>query len=437
MKRPTRDNTESQRRITRRGLVLGGGMAGFVGLLGLRMRYLQVDQADQFRLLADENRINIHLIPPSRGRIFDREGRVIAENIPSYRINIIREQAGDLEDVIARLSKLVRLNPEELKKAREDLAKLRGDTPVTVADRVSWEDISRVAVNAPALPGVTPEVGLSRHYPMGEDYSHVVGYVGPVSDRDLERIDAPDALLLIPRFQIGKIGLERRREDTLRGKAGTKRVEVNAAGRVMRELDRVEGEAGADIQLTLDNALQSYITARLEGESAAAVVMDCDTGDLLACSSTPGYDPNLFVRGISQADYSALLDNKYRPLPNKTVQGVYPPGSTFKMVTALAALEDGQVDPNETVYCPGFLKVANRRFHCWKRAGHGNVDLHRSLRESCDVYYYDLALRVGIDKISEMAKRLGLGVEHDLPMTSVAGGLIPNKLWKATSRGED
>ena len=437
MKRPTRDNTESQRRITRRGLVLGGGMAGFVGLLGLRMRYLQVDQADQFRLLADENRINIHLIPPARGRIFDREGRVIAENIPSYRINIIREQAGDLEDLIARLSKLVRLNPEELEKAREDLAKLRGDTPVTVADRVSWEDISRVAVNAPALPGVTPEVGLSRHYPMGADYSHVVGYVGPVSDRDLERIDAPDALLLIPRFQIGKIGLERRREDTLRGKAGTKRVEVNAAGRVMRELDRVEGEAGADIQLTLDNALQSYVTARLDGESAAAVVMDCETGDLLACASTPGYDPNLFVRGISQADYSALLDNKYRPLPNKTVQGVYPPGSTFKMVTALAALEDGQVDPNETVYCPGFLKVSNRRFHCWKRAGHGNVDLHRSLRESCDVYYYDLALRVGIDKMAEMARKLGLGVEHDLPMTSVAEGLIPNKLWKATSRGED
>ncbi|WP_428514878.1 penicillin-binding protein 2 [Roseovarius sp.] len=437
MKRPTRDNTESQKKITRRGLVLGGGMAGVVGLLGLRMRYLQVDQADQFRLLADENRINIHLIPPSRGRIFDRSGRVIAENIPSYRINLIREQAGDVEDVIARLSKLVRLNPEELEKAREDLSKLRGDTPVTVADRVSWEDISRVAVNAPALPGVTPEVGLSRHYPMGADYSHVVGYVGPVSDRDLERIDAPDALLLIPRFQIGKIGLERRREESLRGKAGTKRVEVNAAGRVMRELDRVEGEAGADIQLTLDNALQSYVTARLDGESAAAVVMDCETGDLLACASTPGYDPNLFVRGISQADYSSLLENKYRPLPNKTVQGVYPPGSTFKMVTALAALEDGQVDPNETVYCPGFLKVSNRRFHCWKRAGHGNVDLHRSLRESCDVYYYDLALRVGIDKMAEMARKLGLGVEHDLPMTSVAEGLIPNKLWKATSRGED
>ena len=437
MKRPTRDNSESQRRITRRGLVLGGGMAGFMGLLGLRMRFLQVEQADQFRLLADENRINIHLIPPARGRLFDRNGRVIAENVPSYRITLIREQAGDVEDVIARLARLVELDPVELEKAREDLAKLRGDTPVTVADRVTWEDISRIAVNAPALPGVTPEVGLSRHYPMGQDYAHVVGYVGPVNDRDLETIDAPDALLLIPRFQIGKIGLERRREDTLRGKAGTKRVEVNAAGRVMRELDRVEGQAGSDIQLTLDNALQSYVTARLDGESAAAVVMDCDTGDLLACASAPSFDPNLFVRGISVPDYKALLDNKYRPLPNKTVQGVYPPGSTFKMVTALAALEEGLVDPNETVYCPGHLEVSNRRFHCWKRAGHGNVDLHRSLRESCDVYYYDLALRVGIEKISAMARRLGLGIEHDLPMTSVAGGLMPTKEWKQTSRGED
>lgn len=437
MKRPTRDNSESQRRITRRGLVLGGGMAGFVGLLGLRMRYLQVEQADQFRLLADENRINIRLIPPARGRIFDRNGRVIAENVPSYRITLIREQAGDVEDVIARLARLVELDPEELEKAREDLAKLRGDTPVTVADRVTWEDISRVAVNAPALPGVIPEVGLSRHYPMAEDYAHVVGYVGPVNDRDLETIDAPDALLLIPRFQIGKIGLERRREDTLRGKAGTKRVEVNAAGRVMRELDRIEGQAGSDIQLTLDNALQSYVTARLDGESAAAVVMDCDTGDLLACASAPSFDPNLFVRGISVPDYRALLDNKYRPLPNKTVQGVYPPGSTFKMVTALAALEEGLVDPNETVYCPGHLEVSNRRFHCWKRAGHGNVDLHRSLRESCDVYYYDLALRVGIEKISAMARKLGLGIEHDLPMTSVAGGLMPTKEWKQTTRGEE
>lgn len=406
MRRPPKDNAESQRRITRRGLIVGGTMAGFVGLLALRMRFMQVEQADQFRLLADENRINIRLIPPARGRIFDRDGAIVAENVPSYRITMVREEAGDVDEVISRLAKLVELDPAELERARRALTELRGDTPVTIADRVTWEDISRVAVNTPALPGVTPEVGLSRRYPQGPDYAHVVGYVGPVSERDLERIDAPDQLLLIPRFQIGKIGLEARQEDLLRGKAGTKRVEVNASGRVMRELDRVEGEAGADVQITIDNDLQSYIHARLYGESAAAVVMDCETGDVLASASAPSFDPNLFVRGISVADYQALLDNKYRPLPNKAVQGMYPPGSTFKMVTALAALEDGQVDLNETVYCPGHLEVSGRRFHCWKRSGHGNMDMHGSLVESCDVYYYDVALRTGIEKISAMARRL-------------------------------
>ncbi|MEM6375698.1 MAG: penicillin-binding protein 2, partial [Pseudomonadota bacterium] len=282
MRPVARDTSESHRIVNRRGLILGAGMTGFMGLLTWRMRQLQVEEADQFRLLADENRINIHLIPPSRGRIFDRDGRVIADNVPSYRITMVREQVSeDIDKVIARLGQIVELDPQEIDRAREDLAKLRGDTPVTLADRVTWEDISRVAVNTPALPGIHPEVGLSRYYPLGPDYAHMVGYVGPVSDRDLEEIDAPDALLLIPRFQIGKIGLEKRREDALRGVAGTKRVEVNAGGRVMRELDRVEGEAGADIQITTDNALQEYIAARMDGESAAAVVLDCQNGDIL------------------------------------------------------------------------------------------------------------------------------------------------------------
>jgi penicillin-binding protein 2 len=240
--------------------------------------------------------------------------------------------------------------------------------------------------------------------------------------------------LRLPRFQIGKIGLEARIEDRLRGEAGTRRVEVNAAGRVMRELERQEGRPGADIQVTCDNALQTYAHARLRGEGAAAVVLDCETGDILTCASSPGYDPNLFVRGISSADYRALLDDPLRPLPNKAVQGIYPPGSTFKMVTALAALDAGLVDFNETVYCPGYKEVSGRRFHCWKRGGHGNVDLHRSLRDSCDVYYYDMAMRVGIEGISAMARRLGIGVQFDLPMTSVAEGLAPSRQWKLANR---
>jgi penicillin-binding protein 2 len=434
MKRPGRDSAQSQRLITRRGLIVGGAQALFMGGLALRMRYMQVEQADGFRLLADENRISIRLLPPTRGRIFDRNGLIVAENVPSYRITMVPEEAGDVDNVLARLAQLVELTPEELKHAKRDLSEARGDTAVTVADRVSWDAISRVAVNTPALPGVAPEVGLSRRYPLIGDYAHVVGYVGPYSERDRARIDAPEQLLRIPRFQVGKFGIEAAYENALRGKAGTKRVEVNVRGHVMRELERQEGQAGTDVQLTTDSGLQSYISARLAGESAAATVMDCDTGDLLACVSSPTFDPNLFVRGISVPDYKDLLENKYRPLPNKAAQGVYPPGSTFKMVTVLAALEAGTIDPEETVYCPGHLEVADRRFHCWKRVGHGNVDMHRSLRESCDVYYYELALRTGIENISAMAERLGLGIKHDLPLTSVAEGLAPTKDWKRRVR---
>jgi len=260
MRRTAKDSQTSSRSLTRRALMLGGAQAAVVAVLGMRMRYLQVEQADQFKLLAEENRINIRLIPPARGQIYDRNGVVIAENVPSYRINMVREDAGgDVDLVLRRLSALVPIPPDQLERASADLKRLRGDTPVTVADRVSWDDISKVAVNAPALPGVTPEVGLSRHYPRGADFAHVVGRVGPVSDYDLERIEDPDPLLRIPRFQIGKVGVEAEVEEMLRGKAGTKRVEVNASGRVMRELDRREGKAGANVQLTVDHRLQDYV----------------------------------------------------------------------------------------------------------------------------------------------------------------------------------
>ncbi|THD76351.1 penicillin-binding protein 2 [Thalassobius vesicularis] len=437
MKRPGKDSAESARIISRRGLIVGGMQLGFAAMLAARMRYMQVEQADQFRLLAEENRINVRLIPPARGEIFDRHGLPIAQNEPSYRLTIVREDAGDVDTVIARLSALVELDDEDLNRALTEMKRSPPFLPVTVADRVSWADISRVAVNAPALPGITPEVGLSRGYPLGPDFANVVGYVGPISDYDLSKIEDPDQLLRIPRFQIGKVGIEARLEDQLRGKAGTKRVEVNAVGRVMRELDRQEGQPGASLQLTLDHRLQNYAQARLGNESAAAVVIDCETGDLLAMASAPSFDPNLFVQGISVSDYRALTENKYRPLASKSVQGLYPPGSTFKMVTALAALDAGVISPEETVWCPGHLEVSNRRFHCWKRTGHGHVDLKSSLRESCDVYYYDVALKVGIEKISAMAERLGLGHRFDIPMSAVATGRAPTKEWKSSNTGQE
>ena len=436
MRRTPKDTSESARKISRRALVLGAAQLGVVGALGLRMRSMQIEQADQYRLLADENRINIHLLAPPRGLIFDINGIPLAANDQNYRIVMVREDAGDVEDVLARLSRLVPLPPEAIENALEELAR-SAFVPVTIADRLSWEDITRVTVNAPALPGVIAEVGLSRGYPMRSDMAHVVGYVGPVSDYDLSRIEDNDPLLRIPRFQIGKTGVENKMESALRGSAGSRRIEVNAVGRVMRELDRQEGVPGANLQLTVDARLQNYIQVRMQGESAAAVVIDVENGDLRAIGSAPSFDPNLFVRGISGADWRALNEDKYLPLSAKAVQGAYPPGSTFKMVTAMAALENGDIDPEETIFCRGYIDVSGTRFHCWKRAGHGNMNLHDGLAQSCDVFYYEIAQRVGIDKMAEMARKFGIGVRHDVPLSAISGGLAPDKAWKAGLHGEE
>lgn len=437
MRRSVSDSEASARKISRRGFLLGGLQCLCIGALGMRMRFLQVEEADQFRLLAEENRINIRLIPPIRGQIFDRNGAVIAENEPSYRVTIVREDARDVKKVLGKLSQLIELDLNFLDRALTEMQRSAPFLPVTIADRVTWEDICRVAVNAPALPGITPEVGLSRRYPMGSMFAHVAGYVGPVSSRDLKRIQDPEPILRIPRFQIGKVGIEAEYETLLRGRAGSKRVEVNSLGRVMRELDRQEGETGANLQLTVDAKLQDYIQARLGEQSASAVVMDCQSGDLLGIASTPSYDPNKFVRRISVPDFDALRDNQQRPLASKTVQDAYPPGSVFKMITALAALDEGLITGDTKISCSGHLEVSGRRFHCWKRAGHGTVNLEAALRESCDVFFYELALKVGIEKITEIARRFGLGTAHDIPMSRVASGLAPDKAWKLRNRGSE
>ncbi|KFI26772.1 penicillin-binding protein 2 [Haematobacter massiliensis] len=436
MKRNDKDVEESSRRITRRALVLGGLQVSVLALLAGRMRYLQIDQADQYRMLAEENRVSIRLIPPTRGLIADRTGTIIAGNEQNYRVVIVREDAGDVGEVLNRLSRVIPMSEEEIERTLREIRRRSAFVPITVVDRLSWREFSEVAVNGPALPGVTPEVGLSRFYPLRGDFAHVAGYVGPVSESDLANLESRDPVLQIPKFQIGKNGVEQRMEEVLRGTAGSKRIEVNAVGRVMRELSREEGDTGGNVQLTVDHRLQRFTLDRLGAESAAAVVMDVHNGDLLALVSAPSFDPNLFVRGISVADYRTLMSNDHRPLANKTVQGTYPPGSTFKMVTALAAMRAGMLDPADTVYCPGYLAYGGRRFHCWRHGGHGRVSLVEALAQSCDVFFYEIAQRVGIDKISEMSRLLGLGVRHDLPLSAVAEGLAPTQAWKRQARGE-
>lgn len=435
MKRSQRETEDSARQIGRRSLVLGGLFAGTGAVLAGRMRYLQVERADDFRLLAEENRINIRLLPPARGLIFDRGGVLVAGNEQNYRVTLVREDAGDVDEVLAELARIVNLDLVTLDRARQEIARRPPFVPVTVADRLSWAEISAVAVNAPALPGVTPDVGLSRIYPMGGDFAHVVGYVGPVSDYYLEQTGDTDPVLQIPDFQVGRNNIEARLEPTLRGSAGTTRVEVNAGGRIMRELDRDPADPGSDVQLTVNAGLQNYVEARLSGESAGSVVIDCQSGEILALASAPTFNPNLFVRGISTGAWNGLNADPYRPLANKATQGLYPPGSTYKMVVALAALEAGVIRPDETFHCPGHLEVGNRRFHCWRRGGHGRMDMVQAIGQSCDVFFYELAQRVGIEAISAMARRLGCGVRHELPLSGIAEGLAPTMDWKMQNRG--
>ncbi|MEM9011354.1 MAG: penicillin-binding protein 2 [Pseudomonadota bacterium] len=416
--------------ITRRGLLLAGGQLGLIGVLGWRMRQLQVEETERYRLLAEENRINTRLIPPARGLIFDRNGTLVAENRQNYRIVIVQEQAGDAAAMLDRLGQLIPISADRRERVLADVASRASFVPVSVVEHMDWRDFARVAVNAPSLPGIIPEVGLSRHYPYGPDFAHVIGYVGPVSERDLDATPDPEPLLQIPKFQIGKSGIETRAEDVLRGEAGASRIEVNSVGRVMRELDRTDGRPGQNLQVTLDQDLQSAALDAMQGQSAAVVVMDVRSGDLLVLASAPSFDPNTFVYGISSRDWQALNGDIYRPLYNKAISGTYPPGSTFKMVVALAALEAGEVTPGDRVFCPGFTRLGNRRFHCWRRGGHGHMNLRDSLKQSCDVYYYEIARRVGVDRITEMAQRLGLGTAPDLPIPAISGGLTPTRAWK-------
>ncbi|MAI17321.1 MAG: penicillin-binding protein 2 [Rhodobacteraceae bacterium TMED111] len=430
-------NPKSNAQLSRRGLIIGGLQTAFIAALAVKMRKLQVEDASEYRLLADENRINIRLIAPSRGEIYDRNGKVIARNEQSFRITIVKEDAGDIEQTLYSLSNLTKISQNDAKRVIEEIERSAPFLPVTVRDQLSFKEIARIATNSPTLPGVSVEEGLSRVYPLIETYAHVVGYVGPVSDNDLKDGNESNPLLKIPRFQVGKVGIERQFEGTLRGSAGIMKVEVNALGRVMRNLDRKEGKPGKNIQLTVDTELQAYIQARLGSESASAVVMNCKNGEILAIASSPSYDPNKFVKGISYSDFDELRDNELRPLASKTVQDAYPPGSTFKIVTALAALKANIISPKENFSCDGKMEISNRLFHCWKKGGHGEMDLEKSLSESCDVYFYELALKVGIERISEMANELGLGIQHDIPMSAITKGLVPSREWKLKNREQD
>lgn len=419
------DRQEQDLKFTRRTLLMSGlGGLAFVGL-GARLYSLQVLEGERYRLLSEDNQFNFRLLPPSRGRILDRFGVPVAENRDSYRVLLIPEQAGDVEAALDRLGRFMPLS----ERARERVLRAASRQPrfraITVADDLDWQTFSAINLNAPDLAASRPMSARCGPIPTARPSPMVVGYVQPPNEDDIANNPREaERLLRHPGFRVGKTGVEVAREQDLRGSAGALKTEVNARGRVIRELPEqsTAPQPGRDVVMTLDADIQRYAHERLGREAASAVVIDVNTGELIALVSTPSFDPNLFVGGISSADYAALRENDHNPLFHKSIQGTYPPGSTFKAVVATAALEHGLVDPDETIYCSGSTMLGSRTFHCWRRNGHGRVNLHEAVKTSCDIFFYEMADRLGIDRLHDMAVRFGVGEQFDIGIAGVRAG---------------
>jgi penicillin-binding protein 2 len=425
-------DSDRTRVFNRRAAVLGGSQALLISALVGRMYYLQVIESDRYRMLAEENRINLRLLPPPRGRILDRFGEPLAVNRQNFRVLLVSEQTQDVSQTLDALGEVIELSEYDRERVQKEVRRRRSFVPVTVRENLNWEEMARIQVNAPDLPGVVVDEGLTRFYPQTQTAAHVLGYVSSVDEDDL----TGDPLLQLPGFRIGKAGMERQFDLALRGSGGTSQVEVNALGRVIRELEREEGESGTDLMLTLDERLQRHAAERLGAESASAVVLDVHTGEVLVMASTPSFDPNAFNRGLSQREWNALSGDPRAPMTNKAIQGQYSPGSTFKMVVALAALEQGAISPEQTVFCRGHTDLGSRRFHCWEDRGHGAMDMVQAIAQSCDVYFYEVARRVGVDRIADMAHRLGLGEVLNVGLSGQRAGLIPTEAWKRATLNE-
>ena len=426
-----RDNDKGKVLIIR-SLILGGVELFLLFLLIFRLYYLQVYQADRYKTLADENRISTRLLVPPRGIIYDRHQNMLAGNRQNFQALMVAEQTTNIDDTLNAFKKIMPLDEEEEKRIRKDLKKNRSFVPVKIKDNLSWEQATQILLNAPDLPGVIIDEGLSRYYPYGDIFAHVIGYVAAVAEDDVK----DDPLLEVPGFKIGKSGIEKLYEKELRGKSGNQKLEVNAVGRIMKEIEREDGVPGDNVELSLDVRLQKKAYELLGEESGAIVMMNVKTGEILAFASAPAFDPNSFTNGLSVDEWKKLNSNEKNPLLNKAVSGLYSPGSTFKMVVGLAALESGLVDRQSRSFCAGKMVLGNHTFHCWKDIGHGDIDIVQALQHSCDIFFYETAQKLGINKIAAMARRFGLGAKTGIGIENEKSGLIPDTEWKLKRFGE-
>lgn len=426
-----RDNDKGKVLIGR-SLVVGIGKFFLLMIIVARLYYLQVYQADRYKTLADENRISTRLLVPPRGVIYDRNGVLIATNEQNFQALIIAEQTPNLQETLDAFKKIMPLSEAEEERIKKEIRRKRSFVPIKVKDNLSWEEVAKIQLNAPDLPGIIIDEGLSRYYPFGEKMAHVLGYVSSVSDKDVK----DDPLLEVPGFKIGKTGIEKLYEKKLRGKGGSLKLEVNAYGRVMKEIERNDGIPGEKMELTIDSRLQEIAYDAFGEQSGAAVLLDIHTGEILAFVSTPSYDPNIMSQGVNNEQWKELVNNEKKPLSNKVISGQYSPGSTFKVITALAALEANSIKPDTRFFCSGQMFLGSHAFHCWKRPGHGSLNVVEALQHSCDIFFYETASRLGIDKLAEMARRFGLGSKIDIGFDNEKSGLIPDRAWKKKRFGE-
>jgi penicillin-binding protein 2 len=411
--------------FSRRMMLLSTAQAGVGAMLIGRMGWLAIAQNEKYQLLSESNRVQLIPVPPRRGWIIDRNGKPIAINKASFRVDIIPQQLVKGLDVVGPLARLLQLPPDEIERINRELATSRGFQPVSVADSIPYEQYAAVTVRLPELPGVSASRGFTRFYPGGTTVGQLVGYVGAASAAEYEK-ENKNPLLLIPGVKIGKEGLEQTLESTLRGQPGGQRVEVTARGKLIKELDPKPDRSGGTVQLTIDADLHEYAARRIGDQSCSVVVLDVANGDILAMPSMPSFDPNNFSDGISRNEWKMLSGDDHLPLVDKALESLYPSGSTIKPSMAMALLNAG-IDRKQRVNCTGSYPLGNHVFHCDKR--HGPVDMDAAVVHSCDIYFYEMCRRVGAEKLAPMIRSMGFGEKFDLPFDNQRYGTVPDPQW--------
>jgi penicillin-binding protein 2 len=430
------DNVKKLNSINRR-MFITGSLKFFV-MIGIvsRLFFLQVKENKKYLTLSDKNRIREWKLAPVRGEFHDYFGNVIAGNFEAYQLHVIPEQVEDFRYVIYRLKDLLELSDNEFKKVLKKKNEIKPWETLIVSDNLSWQKFSKINNHLYDLNGVKPVISISRNYPFKENFTHLVGYVSQANQDDIESTQAIKKNF-VPGLKVGKVGLEKTFEDKLIGTNDIERYEVNAYGRRISQLEFQKGEKGKTLRLTIDTEIQKLANELLKDKAGSICVMDIYTGAVIAMHSSPSFDPNLFVFGISQDDWQLIRNDPMKPLVNKTLQGNYSPGSTIKPIVALSALENGIVNTSFTVRCTGKTEMYGQTYHCWKKKGHGYVSLRNAMKQSCDTYFYEVARKLGVDKLSETAKKFGLGEKVFGDLFDIEKkGLIPNTQWKKNALGK-